>query len=356
MASTRKIGVLTFHRCINYGSYWQACCLVQGLQTLGHDAILLDHDSAAADRAEWRCALSPQRPQASPASDRKLYRAKVRKFQAAVAALPLSTPFHLDAPETMEPYDLIVVGSDEVWNLRHPWYGGVPAFYGEGLRAERLVSYAASFGNHDVSEGLSPSWSEKLGRFASISVRDENSYALVRGATRRRPEIVLDPCLQFPPRLTPSAGRQGADYIAVYGHGFPAWFQKAVRAWADRSGCAILSIGYRNDWADEQHLAAAPRDFAEMMAGSRAIATNFFHGCVFALLNAKPFVCAPSAYRFNKVRDLTGLLGLSERLVGESTPQAGIEACFSEPPNAAVERRIAALRSASSDYLDQALR
>ena len=24
-----RIGVLTFHRCINYGSYWQARCLVE---------------------------------------------------------------------------------------------------------------------------------------------------------------------------------------------------------------------------------------------------------------------------------------------------------------------------------------
>ena len=29
MAVSRTIGVLTFHRCINYGSYWQARCLVR---------------------------------------------------------------------------------------------------------------------------------------------------------------------------------------------------------------------------------------------------------------------------------------------------------------------------------------
>jgi hypothetical protein len=28
----RRVGVLTFHRCINYGSYWQARCLVEGLR------------------------------------------------------------------------------------------------------------------------------------------------------------------------------------------------------------------------------------------------------------------------------------------------------------------------------------
>ena len=57
--SPAKIGVLTFHRCINYGSYWQARCLVEGLRARGLDAVLLDHDSPRANRAEWRCAFQP---------------------------------------------------------------------------------------------------------------------------------------------------------------------------------------------------------------------------------------------------------------------------------------------------------
>src|SRR5437867_7124074 len=49
----RKVGVLTFHHCINYGSYWQARCLVEGLRARGHDAVILDHRSRRADAAEW---------------------------------------------------------------------------------------------------------------------------------------------------------------------------------------------------------------------------------------------------------------------------------------------------------------
>jgi hypothetical protein len=36
------------------------------------------------------------------------------------------------------------------------------------------------------------------------------------------------------------------------------------------------------------------------MARAEAVATNFFHGCVFALLNDTPFVCETSAYRRNR--------------------------------------------------------
>ena len=46
-----------------------------------------------------------------------------------------------------------MVGSDEVWNFRHPWYGSKPIFFGDGLNADRLVSYAASFGKFNETYG-----------------------------------------------------------------------------------------------------------------------------------------------------------------------------------------------------------
>ena len=78
-----RIGVLTFHRCINYGSYWQARCLTESLQARGHNAILLDHHSRAVTSAEWRCALQPTLPERSPISHQRLYAAKARKFLSA---------------------------------------------------------------------------------------------------------------------------------------------------------------------------------------------------------------------------------------------------------------------------------
>src|SRR3982751_4387993 len=198
MARRQKIGVLTFHKRINYGSYWQARCLVEGLRRSGADVELLDHDCQCVRRAEVHCALQPELPRRTRRRDLRAYSAKVRKFADEIGRLPLSGRFSLHEPEKCGAYDAIVVGSDEVWNFRHPWYGSQPIFFGDGLKTRRLVSYAASFGNHSAWDGIDPAWSRKLGRFSAISVRDENSWHLIRGATAREPEIVLDPCLQFP--------------------------------------------------------------------------------------------------------------------------------------------------------------
>jgi hypothetical protein len=348
-----RIGVLTFHRSINYGSYWQARCLVEGLRARGHDAELLDHDCKCIRRAELGCALQPELPRRTPRRFLSSYAAKTRKFVRAAGALPLSRRFSLHQPQQAGNYDAIVVGSDEVWNFRHPWFGSKPIFFGEELRAERLVSYAASFGNHSAWDGIDPEWARRLDRFSTISVRDQNSWHLVRGGTGREPALVLDPCLQFPDSTAMS--RSSGRYAVVYGHGFPAWLKRRVRRWADRRALRLVSIGYLNDWADEQMVSAGPLEFAELMSGAGAVVTNFFHGCVFALLNGKPWVSSPSAYRSIKIPDLVSVLGAQSWLVDDSTSQKAVDELLETPVRPDVTARIDELRAQSDAFLDAAL-
>ncbi|MBB3691741.1 polysaccharide pyruvyl transferase family protein [Sphingomonas sp. BK580] len=354
-ATPRKVGILTFHRCINYGSYWQARCLTEGLRSLGHDARLLDHHSDQVARAEWRCSFQPTLPERTRRADLPAYKIKGRKFVAAFDRLPQSPRFPLHRPDTSD-YDAIVVGSDEVWNFRHPWYGGAPIFFGEGLNAPRLVSYAASFGNHDAADGISDDWAAKLRRFTAVSVRDANSRELVESALGATPPLVLDPVLQFGDRVHAAASPSGeGGYALVYGHGFPEWLQRQMRDWSRRSGVRLVSIGYRNDWADEQDIAAGPEEFARRAASASALVTNFFHGCVFALNNRTPFVTAPSPYRFNKVRDLAAALDARRHIVAPELEAADYDTLLGAPPAPAVYDRIEALRAESFDYLRHAL-
>jgi len=270
-----KIGVLTFHRCVNYGSYWQARCLVEGLRSRGHDAVLLDYVCAQTNKTEWRCAMQPLLPRRSPREAIRLYARKARAFEAAVDALPVSDRFPLAEPELMQDCDVVVIGSDEVWNLSHPWFGGNALFWGHGLRAPRLISYAASFGNYDADAGIDSFWSSQLRNFHRISVRDDNSRRLVQAALDLEPVMVLDPVLQFPPELDESSGwSERAPYAVLYGHSFSDDFARAIRAWADRRGLPLVSLGYVNDWADEQCIDADPIAFAHAMSQAQSVVTS----------------------------------------------------------------------------------
>lgn len=73
MSAPHRIGILTFHRCINYASYWQARCLAEGIRARGHEVEILDPDSRRVSLAEWKCALRPVLPTPVPKRDRLLY-------------------------------------------------------------------------------------------------------------------------------------------------------------------------------------------------------------------------------------------------------------------------------------------
>jgi hypothetical protein len=349
-----KVGVLTFHRCINYGSYWQTRCLAEGLRARGHEVEVLDHSADEVARAELNCALQPGLPARTPAGDLPSYKAKVRRFVSAFESLSLSKVFPLLQPEAAGRYDAVVVGSDEVWNFRHPWYNGKPLFFGEGLQTERLLSYAASFGNHPAEDGMGRDWSERLQRFSAISVRDDNSRELVERATGRDAEVTLDPCLQFSEFARDDRSRQG-EYALVYGHSFPGWFGIKMRNWAQQRILKLVSVGYSNAWADVQIIDAGPLEFARLIGRSAAVATNFFHGSVFALLNGRPWVAAPSDYRSIKLCGLAALVGADHRIVSEDTADAELRELLATPRERAVGERIMELRSSSEAFLDAAL-
>jgi hypothetical protein len=350
-----RIGVATFHASINYGSYWQARCLVEGLRALGHDAVLMDHESREVRSRELRNAFQPELPQRTARRHLPALGRKVRAFAAAVAALPRSAPFPLDRPEEAEPFDAVVVGSDEVWNFSHPWFGGRELFFGEGVRAGRLVSYAASFGNHDSAWGIQPGWARRLERFDALSVRDANSRAIVQNATRRDPALVLDPCLAFADALPNAEASPQGRYVLLYGHGLPEWLADAMRRRADRTGVRLVSVGYPHPLADEEAIDAGPLDFAQWIAGAEAVATSFFHGSVFALHYRRPLIAAASPYRRLKLEGLVSQLGAERHLVEPTIGDEAVDALLAAQPEASIADRIADERARSVAFLEEAL-
>jgi hypothetical protein len=168
--------------------------------------------------------------------------------------------------------------------------------------------------------------------------------------------MVLDPCLQF--SVEPddrSSHYWEKPYLAVYGHNFSGFYINEVKQIAKEQHLQLMSIGYRNDWADEQWIDADPHDFAHFIARSEGVVTNFFHGCVFALRNNKPFVCETSLYRDNKLRGLLAKIGGEKHLVTEETPSAFYQDCLVNPLDEKIRQKIELLRVSSHKFLNSAM-
>ena len=92
MANRKKVGVLPFHDCINYGAYWQARCLADGLRSQGHDAVILDHRSWRVDMRELTWGLWPVSPDFIPPLDYLRYARKEWAVCRAISRLRVRAP------------------------------------------------------------------------------------------------------------------------------------------------------------------------------------------------------------------------------------------------------------------------
>lgn len=99
-------------------------------------------------------------------------------------------------------YDVVVIGSDEVFNCtQKTWFGFSSQLFGKGLNASRIITYAASFGATTIDKlqlvGKKEIVSSLLHDLDAISVRDENSMKVIEELTGRTPWLHVDPVLIF---------------------------------------------------------------------------------------------------------------------------------------------------------------
>ena len=123
----KKIGILTFHRCVNYGAYWQVRCLSDFFVRSGYEPQVLDYSWRGFFVKEISHALRPFR--GAPKTDVLRFAAKTLRCYRAQQGIRRTRRFLLSNPPDFSDFDLIAVGSDEVWNLSHPWLGKVPAHW-----------------------------------------------------------------------------------------------------------------------------------------------------------------------------------------------------------------------------------
>ena len=180
-----RVGILSMQRIQNYGSFLQAYGLKHILEDLGCDVQFVDyHPGETLIPADGGTGLARKlskvtdvMKQDGPLKE-KIKFINYKKNYAANYYPHLGITDQLNySPEI----DVLIIGSDEVFNCvqNNTNVGFSPELFGQGRKAKKLISYAASFGNttldkleqYKVKEKVS-SW---LKEFDAISVRDQNS-------------------------------------------------------------------------------------------------------------------------------------------------------------------------------------
>lgn len=340
----KKIGILTLHNSFNYGAYLQAYALQKAISGLGHRAEFINLSSSNNDLRRMRTMLS-KRP------GKLVFNFK--KYIAFRQAWKLIDVCAEPYPRARPRYDAVVIGSDEVWNVKNRSFKVMPEYFGENLNSDCIITYAPSSSETTFADiSANPGLARGLRNIRHFSARDKNTFEIVEKVANRPVTMVLDPTflVGYEEEVVEETFSGGKGYVLVYTYRFDEAKIRKTVAFAKSRGLRLVSPCFYNDWCDEV-VPCTPFEFLRLVRDADYVVTDTFHGSIFSILYKKQF--GSFASKKIKVASLLSTLGLMGREL------SGIEdlgAVLDEPVDyEAVETLIGRERDVSLNYLRQAL-
>ena len=341
-----KLGILTYHEGLNHGAYLQAFATMKVLEGLGHDVTIINYKN----KEHWlQEDLRPWLAYRRPIRFLDRFK-KERAFKKDHKKFHL-TPFTKDPKKVQEwDFDVVVVGSDVVWNYKI--FGFDPIYFGS-VFAHRKISFAASAGWVNHGESHPAELNEGLSSFDAISVRDENTRALVQVATGEDAPIVLDPTLIYDfgdDEVMTRRIREFGDYLLIYAYVSDSIMVKKIQDLAIEKGLKTLSLGYRQFWCDKTLMDVGPLEWLSFFKHAACIATSTFHGTIFALKYEKEFMYIKNEKAKNRVVSLAEICGLSQIMFEDKN-----DIVMVNPDYASVKKALKPLVDSSLKWLSKAI-
>ena len=195
--------------------------------------------------------------------------------------------------------------------------------FGEGLNANKVITYAASFGATTVDKleklGIKDTVAGLLKKLNKISVRDANSVSVVENLTGTTPDKNVDPVLIYDYTKHMPQSVDLKDYMIVYT--YPGRITdkneiNAIRAYAKSKGLQLVSIGHYFPWCDKT-IVPHPFEVLAYFKHATCIVTDTFHGSVFSIKFNKQFCTIVRGMNSNKLTHLLEQFGLSARIAND---------------------------------------
>ncbi len=363
-----KTGLVTFYHIHHYGALLQAAATQRAVTAMGGECEIIDY--FVNQNNALFCAptgLGSAAADAHTALHYRPLRTRYRRFESFSKQWLRISPHRFESLEELRtaelPYDLILAGSDQIWNPKiFPDGRFDPVFFG-AFSQRRKIAYAPSFGIPRVPEGMEDELRDYLSSFSHLSVREGQGQAIIRELTGQNVPVVLDPTLLLTraewAAMAPASPQGGKGYILCYCISKPGALEPYVRRLAEETGLPVVQLcGTRQKIHPRANcvLDAGPSEFLALFRDAAFVCTNSFHGTVFSLQFQKPFFTAVSprelaAPETSRTFSLLSRLGLTERIVGKGDA-AGIT---DEIDWAAAEAHLCRARRDSLAYLRSAL-
>lgn len=334
----KKIAFITIHVGLNFGSVLQTIATSEALKTIGVDAICINYiPPRVANKKFWSFG-------------RDSVFKSIKHFLGKLYELPrnlinskqysgylkhyckLSVPIYAEDnfSEKCPRADIYMVGSDQVWNIKHN-QGVDKHYFFDGVEGKK-ISFASSIGYTDIGDEGRLMFKYYLSGFSSLSVR-ENSAVDLLASLGYNAEQLLDPTFIIDKEgwgkfttLKPIVNKpyiliytpyNTVDKSIIYNHA------RMIAACENLQVVTFSWTYYSDKDADKTVRFASPGDFLNLMNNAEYVITNSFHGTAFSInLNKRFWVFMPSGFT-TRITSVLEKFNLSERLLTGGVPQKG---------------------------------
>lgn len=297
----KKIGILTYHRSINYGAFLQAYCLARYVTHIVGDAAkveVIDYTSKISYE-NYNSILF----QGKHKRERWMQRIG---FERACRLLPLSKDRlcadsleQIEAFIKKEGYDIIIVGSDEVWKV--DGMRGFPTAYwlnfdiGDAIRISYAVSSRTDLKR--IEQKKKEYIRSAVDRFQYLGVRDQATYDMVAQIGGVNPYYNCDPTFLIPFTYDRKAFKEKLCKKYKIGKeqkllGVMMPDEKIIKKIKNKFGTEykIVTLYDFHEDADVNMSSIHPFEWVKVIGCLDFLITDRFHGTVFAMKTGIPFL------------------------------------------------------------------
>lgn len=330
-----RIGIITWFAGSNYGTNLQAIALQYYLRKQGYEVELVNCEVQSEYNKNRRNFI--ERIEFFPEKwAEKFARRVFFKKQRAIRDKKLEKSIQKnciltnrcgnekDLVNTFNSFDLLVCGSDQIWNPN--WYHRFYYADYEGVMTRR-ISYAPSMGVTKILDEVETEIRRSVSKFDAVSVREENAASLLEPYTKYKPVVVVDPTLlldsdDWASILKPTEEAPKEDYVLGFFIEGNFAHLHATRKFANQRNMKYVFVPYSGlsyYQIGDRHADAGLEDLLELIRNARYIITDSFHITVFSIIHRKQFYSF-MRYRENpitstnsRIRNLLHMAGLEKR-------------------------------------------
>ena len=326
-----RIAILTFHRAYNCGAMLQAWALKTVLERMGHTVEFPACNEVGYNPPRLMCLNIPAEKKGLQWIRSLIgriwldilgHRAGEKRGRAYDSFRKEYLPERNCAPsEFPRYYDLVVIGSDQVFSIRHvaEWRS---LFYGEAIPSGlQKIAYAGSIGDVPKSGDDLATFKYDLESFFSVSFREPfEDYPVVAD-----PTLLLSATDYSLLRKRRSVISQ-RPYVYLYSIYTTDFEVDSAREIAHRLNCElVISPAYPNERTKglpETAQRLSPEIMVQYIRDAKYVLAGSFHGTALALIHRKPFLTLRNTIQepMSRPEPLLARLNILERRVDPSVP------------------------------------